>query len=184
MKRFALVIGTLILGFSGLTSEGAEPSPFHNFAGQFSKNGHVTVRRSGEEPASGKISQSFHIGATGRSARLKIVGNLRLNGAVRPFSVIYVFRKANREGVQGAAISNLAPGVDDGFSADEGSYVLTSGQITANVPFVFGTTSGHATLRIRLKKRSRGIQLAVVQTLSISTQTSPITWRFEGLSRR
>ncbi len=134
--------------------------------------------------ASGKIHQSFRIGASRESARLKITGMLTLKNAVRPFTALYILKKPTSDGIYVAAATNLAPGVENGFSAQEGTYVLTPRLITADIPFVFGTTIGKATLRVHLRKRTHGIQLIVEQILSTNTLTNPITWKFQGLSRR
>jgi hypothetical protein len=180
----SLIFPTMLLAaaFTAFSLHGADVSPFANFAGSYSKHGTVKISEGGGTAASGKVQQNFHIGSTGESARLKITGTIEFDGATRPFSATYIFKRRNGGGIDVAAISNLAPGLDDGH-ASEGTYAVFPRKITADVPFVFGTTTGKATLLLRLKKRKRGVQLIATQTLFSSALLRPITWTFKALAR-
>ncbi len=179
--RFILLVSATFFASSTCA---AEVSSFANFQGHFSRHGRVSVSENGASLASGKIRQSFHIGAGGESARLKITGTLRFQNAVRPFTAIYVFKKRSSDGIAIAEVSNLAPGVDDGFFTKKGTYALSPRQITAAASFVFGTTTGETTLLLHLKRRPKGLQLILVQTLVTSALSRPITWTFKAVSPR
>jgi hypothetical protein len=125
-----------------------------------------------------KVKMRFKIASTGERARLKISGIVHLEGAIRPFSALYIFKST---GI--VAISNLAPAIDDGHAA-EGTYTVFPRKITAETPFTFGTTAGKGTIQLRLKKRPRGLQLLVVQALSSNALVKPISWKFAAVSRR
>ena len=168
-----------VAGFP-LMLQGADVSPFANFRGNFSKNAEVKIVSGQGGSPSGKIRQVFSVGKTGRSARLEITGTLTLGGAERPFSALYIFRHPTEEGVRSATVTNLAPGVDDGYQADEGTYTVSSRAIRAEIPFAVGTVTGKAALVIRLK----GSRLRVTQTLVTDALTRPIVWRFRGLRSR
>jgi hypothetical protein len=82
-----------------------------------------------------------------------------------------------------AAISNLAPGIDDGHSVDEGSYGVGARSIRAEFPYVFGTTPGSVSLFIRIEKHKHATRFRVTQILTSDALTSPITWRFSAAGR-
>lgn len=161
-----------------------DAAPFANFQGDFSRHGVVKVSGGNGAAASGRIKQRFHVGADGQSARLSITGAITLGGAKRAFSAVYVFRRPADGGIRVAAVSNLAPGIDDGHAADDGSYTVTPASIRAGIPFVLGTTTGTAALLVQIKRRSGGAQLLVSQTLATNTLLSPITWRFKSSRRQ
>ena len=173
---FSLLFTVVFAAFSSL--HGAEVSAFANFQGDYLKHGTVKISDGDGTAATGETTMQFTIGSTGKRARLKITGAIEFNGATRPFSAICIFKPKNI-----VALSNLAPALDDSRSA-EGTYTLAPRKIIANAPFIFSTTTGTGTLLIRLKKRPLGTQLIVVQTLSTSALTRPITWTFKAVSRR
>ena len=184
MPKFLRIFLISAVVFTAFSTLARDVSPFANFQGSFARRGAVKISDGGGIVASGRVAERFHLGSTGRNARLTIIGTIRLDGATRPLSVAYIFKRPNDEGVQLAMISNLAPGIDDGYAAKAGIYSVTPGRIRATVPFVFGTTTGVATLSIRATKRPRGTRLVVEQTLSTNTLLSPISWRFQALSAR
>ena len=167
--------------FVALVMGRAEAASFKNFQGSYSKNGAVHIFDGSGTTAKGAVSATFRIGSTGRRARLEIAGTVEYDGATRPFSVIYIFKRTT-SGTRIAEVSNLAPGVDNGYSADTGTYRVSARTIKASVPFDFDTASGSATLSVRVKKRTRGTQLLVSYTLITSTLTRPITWTFSALA--
>jgi len=184
MRKSLLPSAVFAALFAAFSLHGAETSPFANFAGRYSKHGLVNISDGHGTTATGKARQTFHVAASGESARLKITGSIKLGGATRPFTVTYIFKRRDADGIDVAAISNLAPGLDDGHATDNGAYNLGPRTILAEAPFVSGTTTGTASLFVRLKKRPRGTLLFVRQMLSSSALTHPITWTFKALSQR
>jgi hypothetical protein len=153
-------------------------SLLENFSGKFLQKGKITVSDGSGIAARGKNKIRFTPSTSGESARLTITGELRVNGVPRAFSNVVIFRKENV-----AAISNLAPGIDDGYSVEEGSYTAGARRIRANFPFVFGTTAGAVNVVIRVEKNSRATRLHITQTLTSNALMSPITWHFTARGR-
>jgi hypothetical protein len=162
------------LVFSAPLVVAADPSPFRNLEGSFRKGGRVEISGAGVA-ARGKCRLVLHITDNGRSARLSIRGELVVNGAKRGFRNVIVFRG---NGI--SAISNLAPGLDDGHSVEDGSYRVSPRSINAAFPVSSGTTAGEATIFIRKKSSPRRRRLLVTQTLVTDALTSPITWKFQA----
>jgi hypothetical protein len=184
MKFPILPLALAVALFAASSLSGAEPSPFANFEGRYFKGGSVRVTDGTGSIAKGRVRPVFRIGPSGQNARLKITGSITSGGATIPFSAAYVFKRRGSDGIYGAAFSNLAPGLDNGHSTDLATYVAGPRSIRAEAHFVSGTTSGTATLFVRLKKRPRGTQILVTQTLATDALMGPITWTFKGLSRR
>lgn len=178
------LLSWLAFATSPFALQGAEISPFANFQGNFSKNAHVKVTPGAGGNSAGKIRQAFRIGKTGEDARLQVTGTLKVGGAARAFSVRYIFKRPDPEGARPAAITNLAPGVDDGYSADKGTYTVSPRVIRAEIPFTVGIVTGRANLVVRLERVRRGTRMHVTQTLVTDALPRPIIWRFRGLRSR
>lgn len=178
---FLIMILAAALGGSSL---GKDASLFANFEADFSKHARVEIRGGDGVAASGPIAQRFSLGKGGKKGQLKIRGSITLNGATRSLNETYLFRPPTEEGIQEAALSNLAPGIDDGYSAEDGNFTATARTIRAEIPFVIGTTKGTISLLLRLKRRPKFTELTVTHILSANTLTRPVIWTFRGRTRR
>ncbi len=179
MRKFAPLFALLAaVALVASPLRGQEVGAFANFKGEYLRHGTVKITDGGGTSVTGKVKIRFIIATTGVKARLRISGTIKFKGALRSFSTGCIFKPKNI-----AVLTNVAPALDDGRGA-KGTYASSPRKITADVPFVFGTTTGKGTLLLRLKKRPRGTQLIVVQTLSTSALTRPITWTFKALSQR
>jgi hypothetical protein len=148
------------------------------FRGTYNRGGTMKITDGGAASGEGTAQLFFRIGSHKANGRLNITGKLIQGDTERPVAVSYLF-KINRV----AAISNLAPGIDDGRNA-KGTFRAGRRRITARVPFALGTVSGMATLSLRLRARPHGATLEVVQTLSTTAISRPIVWKFKAATVR
>jgi len=169
---FLLVAGTVPV-------VAAESSSFSELTGNYTLHGSVILKQSGATLGAGKATLRFAVSKSGEVAHLTVSGRLRINGATRPFTETVTFGK---DGL--ARISNLAPGFEDGLSAD-GTYSLISPlRVAASFPFTIRTTSGAVAIQAWVKKRARTAKLTVTHELQASTLLSPLIWTFSGVQRR
>ncbi len=146
--------------------------------GNYSRGGAVALSLNGDDIASGDATIRFQAAEDGRSGTLTLSGFLRIEGVVRPFTNSVTLD----EGAV-AAISNLAPAYEDGYSA-AGSYTAGSRGFRAAFPFRIGTTIGSVTLTLRTEKRRRATRVKITQTLTTSAILSPVIWSYSGVTRR
>jgi hypothetical protein len=177
MRTLRFFLFLLVAGTAPVMA--AESSTFGELAGHYALHGSVTLKQSGATLGTGKATLQFAVSKSGEVARLTVSGRLRINGATRPFTETIIFGK---DGL--ARVSDLAPGVEDGLSA-EGTYSLVSPlRVTASLPFTIRTTSGVVSVLARVKKRARTAKLTVTHELQASTLISPLLWTFSGVQRR
>lgn len=154
-------------------AQAAAPSSFDPLAGSYSKAGRATV--SGGFSARGKCRIKLVPTADGAGARLRITGDFVLDGARRSFSNVVVLRRENV-----AAISNLAPGIDDGHAVEDGAYEVSPRSIRVSFPFFLNTTQGNVSLLVRVKPLGGRRQLVVTQTLVTDAFPSGVKWTFRA----
>lgn len=171
-----LPMAALAIASSALGQSEEAPSPFRGIEGDYTKNGKVEVRGIDGVAARGRVRLlRVGVGKDGRGARFSTRGELVVNGATRTFRSIVALR---RDGT--ASISNLAPGIEDGRSARDGTYQIAGRTLRVEFDFVLGTTAGRATLSVRRRGTKERQRLFVTQTLATDALLSTVTWKFRA----
>jgi len=161
-----------------MSAGAAEPPRVAPFLGKFLRSGKATVSNGDGIIGRGRSQVRFTSTSDGGVARLRISGSLRIEGTPRSFTNIILFKKEAL-----AALSNLAPGIDDGHVADEGSYRAGTRSIRVSFPFRVGTTTGSAEIFLRLEKSARVTRIRITQTLVSDALTAPVVWQFSASGR-
>jgi|GEM_PF-3243002 hypothetical protein len=174
-----LILPAAVLAItSGAIAQTEEPPPskFRGIEGDYTKNGRVEVRGAQGIAARGKVRMlRVFVGKDGRGARFSARGELVVNGATRTFRNMVALR---RDGT--ASISNLAPGIEDGRAARDGTYQIAGRTLNVEFDFVLGTTAGRATLSVRRRGPKERQRLFVTQTLKTDALLSTVTWKFRA----